>query len=145
MSTILFAADTTLLFKNKSFETLIFSPNNELIKYREWAIANGLSLNVNINRPIPYQPQIAYDQQILNVKEECTFLCVSLDNKLKINNHIQIIGKKIGRSIVVTYKLKNFVPFNILRNLYYTLNNLFFSIVTLFGQIPMKFILSLCL
>ena len=99
MSTTLFADDTTLLFKNKSFEKLIISTKNELIKYREWTIANRLSLNVNKThvmilrtKPIPYQPQIAYQQQNLNIKEECTFLGVTLDNKLKLNKYIQIIG-----------------------------------------------------
>ena len=75
-----FADDTTLLFKNKSFENLIISTNNELIKYREWTIANRLSLNVNKThvmifrtKPILYQPQIAYHQQNLNIKEEMHF------------------------------------------------------------------------
>ena len=69
---------------------------------------------------IPYQPQIAYHQQFLNIKEAYTFFCVTLDNKLKFNKHIQIIGKK-WQIYCTIYKLKNFVPFNILRHLTYTL------------------------
>ena len=82
MYTILFVDDTTLLFKKKSFENLIISTNNDLIKYRERTIANAFSLSVNkthtiifTNKPMPYEPQIAYHQQILNIKEECIFLC----------------------------------------------------------------------
>ena len=72
--------------------------------------------------PIPYQPQTTYHQQILNIKEDCTFMGVTLDIILKFNKRIQIIGKKkTGRSIGIIYKLKKFVPFNTHRNLYYTL------------------------
>ena len=80
MSTIIFADDTTILFKNKSFENLLILTNNELIKYREWAIANRLSLNANkihvmifTTRPIPEQPQYAYHQQILDIKKNALF------------------------------------------------------------------------
>ena len=89
MSTILFADDTTLIFKNKPFENLITSTNNELIKHRERTIANRLSLNANkthvmifTTKLIQYQPQIAYQQQFLNIKKERIFLGVTLNNKL---------------------------------------------------------------
>ena len=47
MSTSIFADDTTLLLKNKSFEKMITSTKNDLIKYRECTTANRLSLNLN--------------------------------------------------------------------------------------------------
>ena len=87
---------------------------------------------------IPYQPQIDYHQQILNIKEKFTFLGVTSDNKPILNKHIQIIGKKIVRSVGIIYKLKNFVCTIVS----YTLTN---SIAILFGQIRTKYILNLCL
>ena len=97
MSTIIFADNATLIFRNKSLENLIISNNNESIKYREQTIANRLSLNLNKThvmifptKPVPYQLQVAYHQQFLNIKEECTFLGVTSNNKLEFNKHIQI-------------------------------------------------------
>ena len=93
-----------ILFLSRNMSTT----NNELITYREWTNAHRLSLSVNkthvvffINKPIPYQPQIAYHQQILNLKEKCTFLVVILDNELKFSKYIQIIGKNLVDVLVL--------------------------------------------
>ena len=48
-------------------------------------------------------------------------MCVTLDDKLEFNIQIQIEVNKSGWSIGIIYNLKNFVPFNILRNMNYTL------------------------
>lgn len=63
MSTILFADDTSF-FWSKSFEILMTSTNNDLIKYREWTVANRHSLFMNkthvmrfTTKPLLYQPQ----------------------------------------------------------------------------------------
>ena len=46
-STILFADDTTLLFRNSNFHDLLQKCSSELNKFRLWTIANRLSLNVD--------------------------------------------------------------------------------------------------
>ena len=76
-----------------------------------------LFTNNTITNPL----DIMYQGQRLEVKDKCTFLGVTLDNKLKFNHHISNIGNKISKSIGVLFKLQNSVPKLILTNLYHTL------------------------
>ena len=81
MAIILYADDTTLIFKNKSYEDLINTCNAELDKFRNWSIANRLSLNVNkthvlsvTNRTPPENsPTILYGTCPLEVKTTAPF------------------------------------------------------------------------
>ena len=91
-------------------------------------------------KPKPYKLEDVYHQQNLNIKEECTFMGVILDNKLKCNKHFQIIGKISGKSIGSIYKLRRVFTMPCHTILSYT--NTYF-IVILFGQIRKKFILKL--
>ena len=54
-------------------------------------------------------------------KNHVTFLGVVLDDKLKFNEHINLICKKVSKSVGVMYRLSNYVPFSILKQIYYTL------------------------
>ena len=49
------------------------------------------------------------------------FLGVEIDSKLKFRDHIDTICNKISRSIGIMYKLKNFVPTVVLKQIYYSL------------------------
>ena len=84
-------------FFSKTFFLNVITPtNHELIKYREWTVANRLSLingnkthvMISTTKPIPCEPKIDYHQQILIIKEENTFFGVTLNDKLKFNKHI---------------------------------------------------------
>ena len=127
-STILFADDTTLLFRNNSFDNLIHSCNYELDKFRDWTISNRLSLNTEkthillvSNRKIPYSPSISYGNQLLQIKNSCKFLGIIIDDKLKFHLQTQHICNKISKSAGILFKLKNFAPPRVLKNIYYTL------------------------
>ena len=131
MAIILYADDTTLIFKNKSYDDLITTCNTELDKFRNWSIANRLSLNVNKthvlfvtnrNSRSPHRvPNIYYGTCPLEVKNKCTFLGVIIDNKLKFSDHIEQICNKVSKLVGILFKLKDFVPKNILVQLYYSL------------------------
>ena len=128
MAIILYADDTTLVFQNNSYADLINTCNTELEKFRNWSIANRLSLNVNkthvllvSNRTPDHIPNIYYGGNLLEVKNNCTFLGVIIDDKLKFVDHIKHISNKISKSVGILYKLKDCVPKNILIQLYYSL------------------------
>ena len=89
MSTILFADDTNVLFKNKSLENLIISSTNEFIEYREWRITNRLFFKRKQNSRYDF-----HNQTHTTSTSNCLSPTNSLDNKLKFNKDIQIIGKR---------------------------------------------------
>ena len=127
MSVLLYADDTTLLFRSSCAETLTHTCNEELKKFREWTIANRLSLNADksftffvSNRQANYDT-LYFGQTPLEVKSECKFLGVNLDNKLKFSNHLKFLTSKLSKSAGIFYKLNKFTPLETLHSVYYGL------------------------
>ena len=127
-STVLFADDTTLLFKNPVFSNLIQSCNQEIDKFRLWTTANRLSLNVDKtcaivfgNRKHTQNFSISFGVSTIKIVTEFTFLGVKIDNNLKFNSHSQFICNKIAKNIGILYKLSNYVPRKILRSVYFSI------------------------
>ena len=125
---ILFADDTTLCFSGPILSDLIVSCNRELSKFKTWAVANRLSLNVdktnymiisNRNRNI-VPCVISINNLPLEYKSNVKFLGVILDDNLKFNNHIKLICTKISKSIGILNSIKHFVPTELLHNLYFS-------------------------
>ena len=73
------------------------------------------------------------------------FFGVTLNNKLKFNIHIQIIGKKMADLLVLTINSETL--FHLIFQAICTILSYtpIYSIAILLGQVPMKFILNLCL
>ena len=128
-SVILFADDTTLLFTNNSFNSLIQDCNSELMKFREWNIANRLSLNVTKTNVMlfsnrirePVNIMISYGDQNLEIVKSTVFLGLRLDDTLKFDTHITHLCNKIARCLGIMYKIKDLVPSRILTQIYYSL------------------------
>ena len=130
LSTVLFADDTSLSHSCPSFDNLINVLTNELIGVREYMIRNRLSINVEktfavvfTNKPADYTElsELKLDNCVLNVCNSCKYLGLTIDNKLSFNAHIEVISKKISKTVGVMFKLRPFVPDNIMLNLYYGL------------------------
>ena len=91
--------------------------------------ANRLSLNVNkthvlfvSNRTHPnFPPQIYYGSCRLEIRNNITFLGVIIDANLKFVSHIKHICNKISKLVGILYKLKDFLPKNILIQLCYAI------------------------
>jgi hypothetical protein len=126
---ILFADDTTLTVNNKIYTDLITLTNIELSKITLWTVTNRLSLNVGktfamlfTNRVFDVSDSpVLFNGSEVDVCNRGKFLGVVIDDRLRYSNHIEMLGKKISKSIGIIYKLKNTVPTSILINLYYTL------------------------
>lgn len=126
---VIFADDTTLVFKNSNLSILENICNNELEKFYQWTLSNRLSINVDktffnivTNNHIPTESPIAINlcNQILARKSVITFLGIIFDEKLKFTDHIAHISNKIAKSIGILSMLKNSVPPAILKTLYYS-------------------------
>ena len=127
LKSILFADDTTLLFSNSSFDSLVSTCNSELAKFNEWSNANKLSLNTDkthvmivSNRKIPRNPIIMCNSIQLEIVTECVFLGVRLDCALRFSGHTKYVASKISKSLGILYRLKQVIPQSSLLNLYYS-------------------------
>ena len=126
----MYADDATLTFTAKNIQCLVSLCNQELAKFYRWAIDNRLSININktnymltSNIPInePHLIDVRLNDQSLSRESNVLYLGVILDDELKFNKHTKQISAKISKSIGVISRIKNLVPFPVLRNLYFTL------------------------
>lgn len=123
----LFADDTSLFFSHRNTNMIETVMNNELKSVSNWLIANKLSLNVkksnvllfrNKNDSNDLKINLVIDNKPLQEKNYAKYLGLLIDNKLTFSNQIEHIRDKIIKGNAILYKLRNFVPGNILINLY---------------------------
>ena len=131
-SPILYADDTTLSMNCNSIPQTTSIGNQELAKFYDWAVANKVSINFDIDKTyfmIHTFRNFDLSELRLNIGNytlpKCAaskFLGVMVDDKLKFKNHIDYISKKISKSIGIIYKLSKLkMPFKVLKQLYYNL------------------------
>ena len=128
---ILYADDTTLIFKNQDPLSLQYECNQGLQSFHEWSLANRMSVNFDktscllfTNRNIVKDEfRIICNNNVLKFKVSVDFLGVEVDNKMKFNFHTETIGKKISKSIGVMYRARDFIPDNCMRSLFFSLIN----------------------
>ena len=127
---IMFADDTNIFIKDKSFNKLINSLNVELEKIYMWLNTNMLTLNIvktnyiifggNKNQNCPNLVPKINNVPIERVTET-KFLGVIVDEKLHWKKHIDSVITKVSRSIGILYKARYRVGFDQLKQLYFTL------------------------
>ena len=66
-------------------------------------------------------PQLKLNEQIIEQVTEFNFLGLTIDQHLTWNEHVQKISNKISNSLGIMYKLKRFLPQQVLRILYNSL------------------------
>ena len=129
-----FADDTSLLLSNPDIEQLYVTANTELYK---WFCANTLSLNASKTKYIIFRSNHQrfnnneHSVQIDGVKlcqigrnhnEKSTkFLGVFIDEFLTWESHINHIHSTISRAIFMIKQVKNLLPTDSLKTLYYTM------------------------
>ena len=129
---VLYADDTTLSFKCNSIPQATLLCNRELLKFYNWAVANKLSINFDIDKTyFMIHTFRNFDLSNLNINlgnntltkcDSSKFLGVIVDDKLKLKNHVDYISKKISKSIGIIYKLSQLkMPLKVLKQLYYNL------------------------
>ena len=110
--------------------------NRELKKVKKWLDANRLALNIDkTNFVIFHSPHVKVPEPIVIrfcrkkiQRENCVkFLGILLDSDLSWKYHINELSKKLSRTIGIFYKIRCFVPSEILRLLYYSLFYSFLS------------------
>ena len=126
----LFADDTHIYHECKSLQELEIVTNRELKKLSFWLNINRLSLNIEktnymifhpYNKPVKRNVTILINKKAISEKDSLKYLGVVIDSTLSWKQHITAISKKISRSIGIMYKIRSYLPLQIMKNLYYSL------------------------
>ena len=125
---ILFADDTTVMYKNNNINQLNRILTNEVIKVINWFSANKLLINLSKSNSMLFSNKRGNPKLKLNIqnihleeKEVVTFLGIEIDNKLVWKSHIKLICNKISKSIGILRLLKHSFPKHILKMIYMSL------------------------
>jgi exonuclease III len=130
LHSILFADDTTLSMSDRNYHSLITTVNKELEKINVWLLRNRLSLNVEKTFSVLFTNKrcdlnlginVVMDGSNIQPHVAGRFLGVEIDDGLSFGNHIHNIAKKVAKNVGIIFKLQQFVPQNVLLNLYYSL------------------------
>ena len=73
------------------------------------------------NKPSKHNVTIKINKKAINEKESIKYLGVLNDSSLSWKHHIINLTKKISRAIGIMYKLRPFIPVNVMKNIYYSL------------------------
>ena len=120
----LFADDTNIYFKSNDTTHLQKIMNRELKKVKKWLDENCLSLNIDkTNFVIFHLPCIKMPEPVMVKfgrkkiqRENCViFLGVLLDANLSWEYHINELLKKLSRTLGFFYKIRYYVPLEILK------------------------------
>ena len=126
----LFADDTVVLYSHKDISSLVCTMNEELKLLSEWYKCNKLFLNFDKtkyiifhsrNRKVINTTPIKIENNIIERTESIDFLGILIHESLDWKYHIMNVISKLSRSIGVLYKLKCFLPLNVLVYIYNTI------------------------
>ena len=161
-----YADDTTLYGTLRKFATatprggnIIKTTNEEIEKVNIWLKVNKLSLNPSKTRFMIFhhhqrkktavdltkfeggKDKICIDNVPIKKVPVFNFLGIEIHTNLKWNSHIDKIAGKVGKGLGILYKLKRFLPRNILVMIYNTLiqSHINYGIL-LWGQDPQRLV-----
>ena len=126
----LFADDTNIYCESESLDQLQSVVNREMKKVKMWLEVNKLSLNIDkTNFKIFKSPQRSLPKNFsikigkFPIKRTCyvKFLGVLLDENLSWKYHLTELSKKLARTCGMFFKVRHFLPINILVCLYNSL------------------------
>jgi len=127
---VVYADDSTLFSSLNVFgsesNSISFNISAELTKFSNWMKLNKLSLNYSKTKAMLFHmpqkricyPDIFLDSNKIELVNEFNFLGFQLDYKLSWTSHINNISTKIAKVTGIIHRLKNFLPQNILQNIY---------------------------
>ena len=130
LCSILFADDTSLFSEQKDPNILINQLNCECQKVSDWLKANKLSINVSKTKLIIFRPRqrslpnispLTIESHVVELVESTKFLGVFIDQHFTWKTHINVISKKIAKSIGLIYGASFYLHKNSLLSLYYVL------------------------
>ena len=117
------------MYNHKNLQNAASVLNSELEKVSSWCKVNKLSLNISKTHFVIFHPfyksindiDIFIGNTQIKRVDVIKFLGLYIDPVLKWSSHISKIKTSISKVIGILYKIRDFVPNYILKNLYNTL------------------------
>ena len=123
----LFADDTSLFYSSKNKAETEDIVNKEIRKVTNWLISNKLCLNIKKSCYLTFSLikrhqhiNIKINNQPIEEKSNTKYLGVIIHNKLTWKDHIKYINCKLRKGTGILYKIRDFVPKNIMKMLYFS-------------------------
>ena len=127
-SPTMFADDCTLSVIGLEIENITAICNAELADFESLAAANQLFINIDKTKCLlisniyhSNDVNIFLNGQNLEFVDFTKFLGVTIDSNLKYDKHIEEICSKLSKSLGIIYRIRDFIPYSCLRNLYFNL------------------------
>ena len=126
----LFADDTNIYCEAEDLDLLQRIVNRELKKVKFWLDVNKLSLNIDKTNFIIFKSPKQPSSDMINIKvgslpirKTCyvKFLGILLDENLSWKYHLTELSKKLARTCGMFFKVRHFLPINVLICLYNSL------------------------
>lgn len=147
-----FADDTALITTGKSWLDVEEKTNCQLNEVADWLALNKLSLNIdktvfitfgNYCNSVPETMKIAIKNKDVKRVEQCRYLGLVLDYRLKWDFHIELILKKTKYLVFIFRKLSKIMKQKTLMIVYYALFHsiLSYGIIAWGGAYPTQIIL----
>lgn len=123
----LYADDIVLVYASKnplSLESLI---NRDLDNVSVWTNNNRLTVNTTKTKYMlfgtseDFSLNIQYCGNIIELVTEFKYLGVIIDRKMKFDNHITSLGKKLSKTAGIFRRISRYVPVQIKRSIYFSL------------------------
>ena len=125
---ILFADDTSLIFKIDRKDTDVLHVNDSLAVLSKWFAANNLLLNANktkcIKFSLPNVPQVGLNLKLDGKKlvaiTETIFLGITLDSKLQWGAHIRTLSGRLSSAAYAVRKIRQLTDIATARLVYFS-------------------------
>lgn len=124
---VLFADDTSLIFKIGRRDNDLIEPNNTLNLVSNWFSANNLLLNAGKTKCIRFslpnvtqaQTNIKLHNEMLQLSSSTVFLGVTLDSKLQWGPHIQRLADRLSSAAFAIWKIRQITNVETARLVYF--------------------------
>ena len=118
-----YADDTQIFFAHNDYREVESAINSDLEPVDKWYDENGLKRNNSKYQAIVMgrsdaTPDFKCENSSILVTKEFDMLGITIDNKLKFDNHVAEICRKVSRQIAVLKRMKKMLPFETRRDLY---------------------------
>lgn len=127
----LFADDTCLVINSNCISDLKESITSELSKIHSWVNANKLVINPSKSNLLVVPPKnrcseyekisVFYDNAEIVKLSSVKYLGIVFDSNLNFESHMNMLTKKLSRSVGILTKLKRLLPPKSLLQLYYAI------------------------